>query len=224
MSKKEIFEYFSSNAYSYNLKQTFVMLLIGLAVGLVIYFTYYICSEKVVYNRRFNLSILITVLITDLIMLLISSNIAVSLGMVGALSIVRFRTAIKDSRDTIFIFWAIAEGLSVGTKSFKMTYASVFFIAIIFILGSKVISTSYKYLMVVSASKDGELCKLIEEKLATSCNSYRLRTSGAGKDKMEFIYELKAKKEIRSDLVLDIEGIEGVNKVNCVIESGDIVG
>lgn len=110
MSKEEVLGYFYTNSSEYGVKTTLLILLCGLAVGMVIYLTYFISSEKIAYNRKFNWSLVTMHLITVVVMLMISSNIAVSLGMVGALSIVRFRTAVKDSRDTIFIFWAMAEG------------------------------------------------------------------------------------------------------------------
>ena len=150
MSKEEVISYFISNGNSFNVKKTLIMLCIGLVVGLFIYATYYICCDKTVYNKKFNGTILVTLLITELIMMMISSNIAVSLGMVGALSIVRFRTALKDSRDTIFLFWAIAEGLCVGTESYKMVIVSVMFISVVFIVLSKTASLSNKYLIVIN--------------------------------------------------------------------------
>lgn len=77
---------------------------------------------------------------------MISSSIAVSLGMVGALSIVRFRTAVKDSRDTMFIFWAMAEGLCVSSQNYQLTFTSVLFIAIVLIISSKTPGIWNKYL------------------------------------------------------------------------------
>lgn len=223
MSKEEILSYFSNNAYSYNLKNSFVMLFMGLCVGIVIYITYWLCSEKVVYNRKFNLSILATVLITDLIMLLISSNIVVSLGMVGALSIVRFRTALKDSRDTIFIFWAIAEGLCVGTKSLKLTIASVVFIAIVLLIASKLISGYKKYIFVVAANADfnsDDAEKKIEEKKY----KYRLRAFNKNEMRSEYIYELKLRGEIDANFLKDFSKLKGIVSVNCVIETGEVEG
>ncbi len=138
MSKEEILSYFYTNSTEYGVKRTLIILLCGLAVGLIIYLTYYISSEKIAYNRKFNWSLVIMHLITVIVMMMISSNIAVSLGMVGALSIVRFRTAVKDSRDTMFIFWAMAEGLCVSSQNWRMTFTSVLFIAAVLIISSGV--------------------------------------------------------------------------------------
>ena len=96
MTKEEVLSYFYTNSTNYGVKRTLVILTCGLLVGLIIYLTYFMTSEKVVYNRKFNWSLVALLLITIIVMLMISSNIAMSLGMVGALSIIRFRTAVKD--------------------------------------------------------------------------------------------------------------------------------
>lgn len=149
MSKEEVLGYFYTNSSKYGVKTTLIILLCGLAVGMVIYLTYYISSEKIAYNRKFNWSLVIMHLITVVVMLMISSNIAVSLGMVGALSIVRFRTAVKDSRDTMFIFWAMAEGLCVSSQNWRLTFTTVLFIAAVLIFSSKVPGSRNKYLLIV---------------------------------------------------------------------------
>lgn len=150
MSKEEVLSYFYTNNTSYGIKRTLVILLCGLLAGMIIYLTYYITSEKVVYNRKFNWSLVAFLLITIITMLMISSNIAISLGMVGALSIVRFRTAVKDSRDTVFIFWAMAEGLCTSSQNYRLTFASVLFIAAVLIISSKIPGIFNRYLLVVA--------------------------------------------------------------------------
>ena len=86
-----------------------------------------------------------------IIMLMISSNIVISLGMVGALSIIRFRTAIKDSRDTVFIFWAITEGLCVGSQNFKLSIITTLFLAILMLIIGFIPKLYSKYLIVIVA-------------------------------------------------------------------------
>ena len=145
-------------------------------------------------------------MITTIVMVVIGSNISVSLGMVGALSIVRFRTALKDSRDTIFIFWAIAEGLCVGTKSLKLTIASVVFIAIVLLIASKLISGYKKYIFVVAANADfnsDDAEKKIEEKKY----KYRLRAFNKNEMRSEYIYELKLRGEIDANFLKDFSSL-----------------
>ena len=86
----------------------------------LIYISYRISHSGPVYSRRFNVSLVMMTLITTLVMNVIGNNIALSLGMVGALSIIRFRTAIKDSRDTAYIFWAIAVGICCGVSDYMI--------------------------------------------------------------------------------------------------------
>ena len=95
MSKKEILDWFTVNSESLSVDKVLFVLCISLLVGVVIFITYRLAYTGVSYNSRFNAGNVVIVLITSVIMLMISSNMAISLGMVGALSIVRFRTAIK---------------------------------------------------------------------------------------------------------------------------------
>ena len=89
-------------------------------LSLMIYISYRVSHSGAVYSRKFNVSLVMLALVTTLVMNVIGNNIALSLGMVGALSIVRFRTAIKDPRDTAYIFWAIAIGITCGVSDYIM--------------------------------------------------------------------------------------------------------
>ena len=159
MTKEEVLSYFYTNSTNYGVKRTLVILTCGLLVGLIIYLTYFMTSEKVVYNRKFNWSLVALLLITIIVMLMISSNIAMSLGMVGALSIIRFRTAVKDSRDTVFIFWAIAEGLCTSSQNYRLAFTSVIFIAIVLIVSSKMPGIRNRYLLIISGRGGGILTR-----------------------------------------------------------------
>ena len=93
-------------------------MLAGTVVAFFIYLSYMFSHEGSIYSKKFNVSLMALTTITTAVMIVIGNNIALSLGMVGALSIVRFRTAIKDSRDTIYIFWAIVAGICCGAGDF----------------------------------------------------------------------------------------------------------
>ena len=131
--------------------QTIVLILvISFLLSLIIYFTYKYTYNGVVYNQRFNLSIVMITLITTIVMIVIGSNISVSLGMVGALSIVRFRTAVKEPVDTIFMFWAIAAGIMAGAGLYlpsivaSLALGILFFVA--YLIGFK---KTNRYLLVI---------------------------------------------------------------------------
>lgn len=109
MSKKDLLDLLNWQNQTIGGRRLLFILCVGLAISAVIFVTYRLTYNGVSYNAKFNISNSVILLITIVIMIMISSNIIISLGMVGALSIVRFRTAIKDPRDTVFIFWSIAE-------------------------------------------------------------------------------------------------------------------
>ena len=224
MSKEEVLGYFYKNSSEYGVKTTLLILLCGLAVGMIIYLTYYISSEKIAYNRKFNWSLVTLHLITVVVMLMISSNIAVSLGMVGALSIVRFRTAVKDSRDTMFIFWAMAEGLCVSSRNWRMTFTTVLFIAAVLILSSRVPGIRNKYLLIVSGGEQAIDRKQFEEKLKPYVVSFRVRTVNKDAEYEEMICEIGTKGEINPDVLDALLSVPGIQSVNWVVQSGETVG
>ncbi len=224
MSKEEILSYFYTNSTAYGIKRTFAMLLCGLLAGMIIYFTYYITSEKIVYNRKFNWSLVIMLLVTVIVMMTISSNIAVSLGMVGALSIVRFRTAVKDGRDTMFIFWAMAEGLCVSSQNYRMTFTSVLFIAIVLIISSKTPGIWNRYLLVVTGTEAGIDQEDFQKKLRAHVVSQQIRTINKRDAYQEIIMEIKTKGELEASFIDELAAVPGVQSVNCVVESGEKAG
>ncbi len=222
MSKEDILSYFYTNGTSYGARRTLAILGCGLLVGLVIYFTYYFTSEKVVYSRKFNWSLVMILLTTEVIMLVISSNIVVSLGMVGALSIVRFRTAIKDSRDTAFLFWAITEGLATSSQHYTMTFTSVLFIAAVVILSSKVPSMRDKYLLIVQCKGGAGKGEEVGNLLTGHKVNWKVRSIQENAEDREIIYELKGAMDLK--LADEVKKISGVERINWVAESGETVG
>ena len=224
MSKEEVLNYFYTNSADYGIKRTFVILLCGLIAGMIIYLTYYITSEKVAYNRKFNWSLVIMLLITTIVMMVISSNIAVSLGMVGALSIVRFRTAVKDSRDTMFIFWAMAEGLCVSSQNYQLTFTSVLFVAIVLIISSKTPGIWNRYLLIVTGEGQPIDRTEFQEKLSPFVVSQKIRTANKDGSREELVLEIKTNGELNLDVIDELSSVPGVCSVNWVVESGETIG
>jgi hypothetical protein len=117
MSFEDIFKKSFLEGYStieINTATILVALFFSLILGLYIFFCYRVMTRRTFYSRNFNISLVALTLITSAIILTIQSSIVVSLGMVGALSIVRFRTAIKDPMDLVFLFWSISVGIICG--------------------------------------------------------------------------------------------------------------
>ena len=222
MSKKQIFDYFYTNSADLGGKQMLIVMLAALLIGAVIFSTYFVCHRGTAYNARFNQSVVVTLLVSTVIMLMISSNIILSLGMVGALSIVRFRTVIKDSRDTIFLFWAIAEGLSVGSLNFKLALVTTFFIALV-LLGFNFMPVFIeKYLVVVTG--DGNIdADGVRRTVEEHSKNGSLKSMTRGHDSTEFIFELRAKGGMRETLADELKKLPGVRTVSCVSESAESI-
>ena len=224
MSKKDIFNYFYTNSTNFNVENILGIMLAGLAIAAIIYITYWVSYRGVSYNRKFNVSLVIISLISIVIMLMISSNIVISLGMVGALSIVRFRTPIKDSRDTVFIFWAISEGLCVGSQNFELALVTTLFIALVLLISCFIPKLFNKYLIIIRGNNEVidtlKVISLLDEYSVSS----KLRTSARNKDSQEMIFEITAKRELNPDIINKLLKIKGIDSVNYVIETGENVG
>lgn len=224
MGKDEILNYFYTNSADLGINTIIVIMLGGLVIGAFIYLTYFITYRGVAYNAKFNASLVIILLICVVIMLMISSNIVISLGMVGALSIVRFRTAVKDSRDTVFIFWAIAEGLSVGSQNFKLALVTTLFIGIVIAGVSFIPGGRNKYLMIVRGREESIDNSELMAAIRKAAPYIKLRSANKEESHQEMIFEVRVRGELAVEKMDQVFDVKGVKAVNWVAESGENVG
>lgn len=125
-------------------------LLLAFSVGLFVFYVYRRTFNGVLYSRNFNISLVLLTMVATLILKSISSNLAVSLGMVGALSIVRFRTAIKDPLDTAFMFWAVGIGITIGSGFYALAIVGSAIIGIfLYVMSNMQMKKLVSYLLVV---------------------------------------------------------------------------
>lgn len=188
-------------------------------LGIIIFVSYFISHRGTIYSRKFNVSLVILAVLTGTVMIVIGSNIALSLGMVGALSIVRFRTAIKDSRDTMYLFWAIIVGICCGVGSFFVAAAgstAVFLVLLLF----GAIKNDSRILVIIRGARRSET-KMESLVFQAFDRKARLRVKNTTPETIELIYEISEKiltKARRknpglSDAFYAIEDIEYVNFV-----------
>ena len=131
-------------------------MLSALVCGIIIYLVYRFCYRGVVYSDNFNILLVMITSITGFIIMTISSNVVLSLGMVGALSIVRFRAAIKDPLDIGFLFWSIAAGITAGAGLYFAAVFGTILIAAIYIVFSAIKTQKRNYLLIVHYSDSAE--------------------------------------------------------------------
>lgn len=188
---------------------------VSLLAGLFILLVYKYAMKNVVFNRSFGITLLLVCSISSLIVLTITSNLALSLGMVGALSIVRFRTAIKDASDTAFMFWAVAAGITAGAGFFLLTLIGCLFIGAVCMLSTVLCDHSAKpYLLVVRAGKNdvsGSVANLLEEQGI----KYKLSSVVENESYVEMIYEL-AYDEKNAGIISSLKEMESVSSVTLV--------
>lgn len=203
-----------------------IRLVMSVIIGLFIMISYKISHIGTLYSKKFNVSIFILTILTTMVMTVIGNNVALSLGMVGALSIVRFRTAIKDSRDTMYIFWAIIVGICCGVGDYTVASlgTAVVFLALLFVGGIK---SDNRMLLIIRSSRINEL--RIESIVYNYYNRKAvLRVKNTTPETIELIYELSKKIENKasskeksiSDKLYELSGIEYVN----LVEQNDEIG
>lgn len=132
----------------------FIAMILSFAVGLFIMQVYKKTFKGVMYSSTFAMSLLALTLITTLIILGVTSNVVLSLGMVGALSIVRFRSAIKEPMDIAFLFWSISEGIVLGAGLIPLAILGAVFIGIVMVLFANKKTTDNPYILVVNCKND----------------------------------------------------------------------
>ena len=188
---------------------------VSLLAGLFVLLIYKNAQKDVTPNRGFCLTMLLITAISAMIVLTITSNLALSLGMVGALSIVRFRTAIKNATDTAFLFWAVAAGITAGAGFYLITLIGCLFIGAVCIVASIMLEkTARGYLMVVRA-EDNAAADQVEEILTAKDLRFQLSALTQNTGYVEGIYELAVSDKNR-DVVAEIQDIPGVKTVSLV--------
>ena len=192
----------------------------GLLVGLIIAFVYKRCYRAVLYSPTFAMTLMMLTLITTPVVMCIKSDIALSMGMVGALSIVRFRTAVKDPMDTAYMFWALTMGILLGAELYVHALAVVLCIGLILMLMTFVrFRNPNSYLLVVHYDDYAE--QEITQLLRRTVRQRKLRSKTVTRAGAEMTVEVRL--DSKQDLVsavLNIEGVHDATLVACQVEAG----
>jgi len=215
----ELFDdFFSSPQHLGSLTGTQVLLNLTIAFicGAVIFLVYRYFNKSVVYSVRFNMLIVMVCVITSLIIITIGSNLVLTLGMVGALSIVRFRAAVKDPLDVGFLFWGVAAGLTAGAQLYTVALLGTGFIAIVYIILTVVRIEKRSYLLIIrySPTVEATVSELLKPLKAKVKNKTLLKESS----------EITAEVTVRRDDTSFLEPMretEGVDSVTLVEYTGD---
>ena len=195
-------------------------LLMAFAIGLFIAWVYRRNFRGVMYSNNFTLTLVLMTLITCPVVMCIRESIALSMGMVGALSIVRFRTAVKDPMDTAYMFWALTMGILLGAELYVIALVAVLGISVVLFLMTFVkFTTPNAYLLVLHYDEEAEYD--INQQLRRTVKQRRLRSKTVTRAGAEMTYEVRL--DNKQDLVasmLNIEGVHDATLVACQTEAG----
>jgi len=195
-------------------------------LGFLIFVSYMISHRGTIYSKKFNVSLVVLTVLTSMVMTVIGNNVALSLGMVGALSIVRFRTAIKDSRDTVYIFWTIIVGICCGVGDYVVAgvgSALVFLLLLLF----GAIKNNNRMLVIIRGERTKETAiQAVMFKFFGAKAVMRVKNSTA--DSVEFIYEITAKLLTQAErknnvgICDEIYKIGNIEYVNTVMQNDEV--
>ena len=197
-----------------------IALCAGLLVGVIISLVYRKTFRGVLYSPNFSITLIMLTLITTPVVMCIKSNIALSMGMVGALSIVRFRTAVKDPLDTAYMFWALTMGILLGAELYAISIVVVLGISVIMLALSFVrIKSPNTYLLVVHYDADVESAVMGE---INRVKTRRMRSKVMGRGGVELTMEVQLTN--RYDIVnrmMELEGVNNATLIACQSEAGN---
>ena len=192
-------------------------LLFVFIIWLLISYVYKKTFSGVLYSKSFTLSLIGLSTVTCMIIMTITSNIILSLGMVGALSIVRFRSAIKDPNDIVFMFWSIAVGIACGAGFFTIAGYGSLMISVILLIVSKYRVLQTPYLLVIQSEND--CLDQIEKILSKDTVAHSVKSVTLSIDSCESIFEIRTDK--KSVIIQRIKSIEIVQSVSLVSYQGE---
>ena len=215
----------SVNQSAMTWEQVLMNLCAAALLGFLIFISYARSHRGTIYSKKFNASLVALTVLTGTVMTVIGNNIALSLGMVGALSIVRFRTAIKDSRDTVYIFWTIIAGICCGVGDYMVAaIGSTVTFLVLLLLGC--IKSDNRMLLIIRAGRSkqnaiqAQVFKMFKNKAV-------LRVRNTSESHVEFIYEITQKTlketEKRENNVCDaIYALGEIEYVNVVMQNDEV--
>ncbi|MBU3803656.1 MAG: DUF4956 domain-containing protein [Candidatus Cellulosilyticum pullistercoris] len=202
-------------------------IVVAAILSIAIYISYWYTHVGTAYSKKFNVSLMTLTILTSTVMTVIGNNIALSLGMVGALSIVRFRTAIKDSRDTTYIFWTIIVGICCGAGDYVVAGVGSFVVFVVLFIMGRVRNENRILLMVKgSRSKEMSIESIVFDYFEKKA---LLRVKNTTNNNIEFIFELSRKTYDLSykrdqSIVEKLYDLGDIEYVNIITQNDEISG
>ncbi len=199
-----------------------IALFLAFFLGLFLFYVYKKTCSSVMYSSSFGLTLMALALITTVLVMTVVSNIVLSLGMVGALSIVRFRTAVKEPMDIAFLFWAIAVGIVLAAGLMILAVFGSLFIGLVLLVFSRQKTTDFPYILMIHCG-NGSSEEQVRSFVDSQVRRMSLKSKAVEGGSVELNYEVRLK-DGSSLFVNELEKIEGVSRVVLVSYNGDYMG
>ena len=223
MTFKDIFKSsFLENVTAVSLTDMGIALVLSFCLGLFIYFVYKKTYSGVMFSQAFGGALVAMTMITTMVILAVTSNVVLSLGMVGALSIVRFRTAIKEPMDIAFLFWSIAGGIVLAAGMIPLAAIGSVIIGVIMIVFCNRKAIQKPFIAVISC-ENGEVEKKVAEYLNSHTGKTVVKSKSAQKDSIELSYEVTLKGDDTA-FITELSRMDGVSSAVLVSYNGDYMG
>ena len=213
---------FLENVTSVSLLDMALALVLAFGIGMFIFFVYKKTFSGIMYSANFGVTLIALTMITTLVILAVTSNVVLSLGMVGALSIVRFRTAIKEPLDIAYLFWAIAAGIVLAAGLIPLAVFGSVLIGVILLVFANRKSADNPYIVVVSC-RDHTAEMRVNDFLTSQVKRTAIKSKTVQKGQVELNYEV-CLKDGNTDFVTALTELEGVDSAVLVSYNGDYQG
>ena len=199
-----------------------ICITLGIAIlfCIYIYAVYYLSQKKSFYNKQFNIVLGVLPIITAGIILAMQSNLVISLGMVGALSIVRFRTAVKEPKDMLFLFWSIGIGIILGARNYELALLISIVVTILLCLLERVPEGRASVLLVVNMDGEGREDELLPS-VQKLTQSYKVKSRNRTMDGTDFIIECRTRQE--GELLDAVSALSHVLSASVIARDGEAV-
>ena len=213
---------FVDNIASFSLLDTAIALFLAFVISLFITQVYKRTYSGVAFSASFSTSLIGLCMITTFVILAVTSNVVLSLGMVGALSIVRFRTAIKEPLDIVYLFWSIAVGIVLGAGMIPLAVIGSLMMGIVLGLFTNKKGKDAPYILVVNCS-DATAEDAAMTELTTVCKNYKVKSKTVSKNNIELTIEIRlsGKENKETAFVNKVSEVEGVKNAVLVSYNGD---
>ena len=185
----------------------------SLVFAAVVYIVYLLTCDKTIYSKKFNVAMSLMTIITSALVMAMQANIVISLGMVGALSIVRFRTAIKEPKDILFLFWSISNGIIIGAGLYSIACVLAVVLSIALIVFELIPARRKSMLLVVNLTSIEDEA-VVEKELKKYWVRFKVKSRNVFRDKADIMYEISTRKD--RQLVSDLSKLNQIISLNLI--------